>query len=82
MWTLARALSEADDVLPALPRTITARFIKPVLLPSTVIVEVRKGAGNDAVDVVATVDIVVGPERSGAPHVVIAVTKTVPGTKT
>ncbi len=82
MWTLARALSEADDVLPSLPRTITARFIKPVLLPSTVIVEVRKGAGNDAVDVVATVDIVVGPERSGAPHVVIAVTKTVPGTKT
>jgi acyl dehydratase len=38
MWTLARALSEVDAVLPSIPRRIDARFVRPLLLPGRAVV--------------------------------------------
>ena len=45
-WTLSRALEVARDVLPAWPRTIACTFRKPVLLPSTIALEVRRDASD------------------------------------
>lgn len=42
MWTLARCLAECDDDLPAPAVAVDVRFNKPVLLPSTVLMEVDK----------------------------------------
>jgi acyl dehydratase len=44
MWTLARSLAESADELPPPPFRVDARFRKPVLLPSTVAVEVWREA--------------------------------------
>jgi len=66
MWTLARTLGEVDDALPARPRRIDVRFVRPVLLPSAIVVEARASA--------AGVSLLVAPERAGAPHVVGSVT--------
>ena len=66
MWTLARTLSEVDDALPARPRRIDVRFVRPVLLPSSMVIEARASA--------AGVSLLVAPERGGAPHVVGSVT--------
>lgn len=70
MWTLARALSEVHDALPpvaASPRRIDCRFVRPVLLPSTIVVDAR------VIDGARGVALHVMPERKdrkGAPHLV------------
>ncbi len=69
MWTLARTLSEVDDQLPQRPRRIEVRFVRPVLLPSTMVVEARSAGSG--------VSLVVGPQSGGVPHVVGTVTPTV-----
>jgi acyl dehydratase len=61
MWTLARSLAEVSTALPPLPRRTTVKFIRPVLLPSTILVEARRGDG---------LALRVTPERAGPPHLV------------
>jgi acyl dehydratase len=65
MWTLARALSEVGDAIPQRPRRISVKFIRPVLLPSTVLTE--------CVDVDGALRIQVSPERGNAPHLLCTV---------
>lgn len=60
MWTLARCLAEVSASLPPLPRQTTVKFIRPVLLPSTILVETRRGDDGLALRVT--------PERAGSPH--------------
>jgi len=62
MWTLARALAEVDATLPPRPRTIAVRFIRPVLLPSSIVVEAARDTGS-------AIRLKVTPERPGPPHV-------------
>ena len=62
MWTLGRALAEVDDLLPPRPRRIDARFIRPVFLPGSIVIDgTREGA---------TTLLRVHPERGGAPHLI------------
>lgn len=67
MWTLARSLAEVSPALPPLPRRTTVKFIRPVLLPSTVIVEAR-----DATD---GLQFRVRAERPGPPHLAATVVR-------
>jgi acyl dehydratase len=62
MWTLARSLVEVDAVMPARPRRIHARFIRPILLPGACVVSASRPADG------GSVDVVVAPLRPGAPH--------------
>jgi acyl dehydratase len=39
MWTLQRSVSEVEAAMPDWPRRLDVKFIKPVLLPSTLLVE-------------------------------------------
>jgi hypothetical protein len=67
MWTLARSLAEVSPALPPLPRRTTVKFIRAVLLPSTVIVEAR-----DADD---GLHLRVRAERPGPPHLAATVVR-------
>jgi acyl dehydratase len=60
MWTLARCLAEVSTSLPPLPRRTTVKFIRPVLLPSTILVEARRRTHGIALRV--------APEKAGPPH--------------
>lgn len=60
MWTIARSLNEVAETLPPAPRRIAVKFIRPVFLPSTIVVEAARA--GDAVRLTVT------PERPGAPH--------------
>jgi acyl dehydratase len=65
MWTFGRALAEVHDALPPAPRRSTVKFIRPVLLPSTIVI--------DSAVVDGVVRLQVSPERGGAPHLVASV---------
>ncbi|MDO9015820.1 MAG: MaoC/PaaZ C-terminal domain-containing protein [Deltaproteobacteria bacterium] len=65
-WTVARALAECADDLPAWPRVAEVRFRKPVPLPSSVVVSAwRRDDG--------ALDITVSPPKGGTAHVEIRV---------
>lgn len=49
MWTFARCLGEASDLLPEVPRRLSVSFKRPVLLPSTVSFSVHRRA-EDGLD--------------------------------
>jgi acyl dehydratase len=55
-WTLSRALEVARAELPAVPRTIECSFRQPVMLPSSVALEVRRAEGELRLRVTATHD--------------------------
>lgn len=62
MWTLGRSLSEIHVDQVSAPRRIAVRFIRPVLLPSTIVVEARRAAAGPLL-------LSVTPEKPGAPHI-------------
>lgn len=62
MWTLARCLAEVSPSLPPRPRRIAVKFVRPVLLPSTILVDAATSTG--------AVRLTVRPERPGPPHLV------------
>jgi hypothetical protein len=64
MWTLQRALSEAEEYLPARPRAIEARFVRPVLLPGAIVIHQNKPEESEH-------SLTVMPTRNGPPHLVI-----------
>ncbi len=63
MWTLGRSLAEIDTGLVPPPRRIAVRFIRPVLLPSSIVVEARRS--DDGGPLLLSVV----PDRPGAPHI-------------
>lgn len=63
MWTLGRSLSEIDTSVVPTPRRIAVRFIRPVLLPSSIVVEARRS--DDGGPLLLSVV----PDRPGAPHI-------------
>ena len=63
MWTLGRSLAEIDTSLVPTPRRIAVRFIRPVLLPSSIVVEARRS--DDGGPLLLSVV----PDRPGAPHI-------------
>jgi acyl dehydratase len=63
MWTLGRSLSEIDTSVVPPPRRIAVRFIRPVLLPSSIVVEARRS--DDGGPLLLSVV----PDRPGAPHI-------------
>jgi acyl dehydratase len=63
MWTLGRSLAEIDTSVVPLPRRIAVRFIRPVLLPSSIVVEARRH--DDGGPLLLSVV----PDRPGAPHI-------------
>jgi acyl dehydratase len=67
-WTVARALAECADDLPAWPRVVAVRFRKPVPLPSSVVVSSWRREGG-------AVDITVAPPKGGTAHVEIRVAR-------
>ncbi|MDB4930855.1 MAG: MaoC protein [Myxococcaceae bacterium] len=67
-WTVARALAECADDLPAWPRVVEVRFRKPVPLPSSVVVSAWRREGG-------AVDITVAPPKGGTAHVEIRVAR-------
>jgi acyl dehydratase len=72
MWVLGRALVEVSDHLPNTPRTTEVRFIKPMLLPSSAVVQATRD--DDAMP--GTLAIAVRPARGGpgaAPHALLTV---------
>lgn len=46
MWTFARSLGEASDLLPEVPRRLSVSFKRPVLLPSRVSFSVHQRDGE------------------------------------
>ncbi len=63
MWTLARAMAEAQDELSTHPRRLRVRFRKPLFLPGRFVVEARLGAGGAAT-------LAALPTKGGTPHLV------------
>jgi len=63
MWTLGRCLAEVDTGVVPPPRRIAVRFIRPVLLPSTIVMEARRS--DDGGPLLLSVV----PDRPGAPHI-------------
>jgi acyl dehydratase len=55
-WTLSRAIEAARAELPAYPRTIECSFRQPVMLPSSVAIEVRRAEGELRLRVTAAQD--------------------------
>ena len=70
-WTVARALAECQDDLPAWPRVVAVRFRKPVPLPSSVVVSAWQRADG-------ALDITVAPPKGGTAHVEIRVSAAQP----
>ena len=72
MWMLGRALVEVHDHLPNTPRTTEVRFIKPMLLPSSAVVQATRD--DDALP--EALAVAVRPARGGpdaAPHALLTV---------
>lgn len=67
MWTLARSLVEVDVAVPARPRRIQARFIRPVFLPGAMVVSSTPPSAE------RTVGLRVAPLRPGPPHMIAEV---------
>lgn len=67
MWTLARAVHESHPLLPTRPRSIHARFLRPVYLPSKVVVSAARAEldGGTSIEVV--------PPRPGVAHMKVHV---------
>ena len=67
MWTLARAVHESHPLLPSRPRSIHARFLRPVYLPGKIVVSAARADldGGTAIEVV--------PPRPGIAHVKVHV---------
>lgn len=67
MWTLARSVHESQPLLPMRPRSIHARFLRPVLLPSKIVVSAARADldGGTAIDVM--------PTRPGVAHMKVHV---------
>jgi acyl dehydratase len=63
MWTLARGVAETADCLPPMPRTFDVRFVRPVLLPSTILVEATRPERGACT-------LRVAPAAGGNPHLV------------
>ncbi len=66
MWTLARALAEAGDLVGEHPRRVHARFRKPLFLPGRFVIEARdRGDGGFTVAAL--------PTKGGTAHLVAEV---------
>lgn len=69
MWTLQRSLSEVQHLVPVTGIDVDVRFIRPVFLPSSVVISARNVANDDGDGDGEGIAVDVDPLRRGAPHV-------------